>query len=60
MKQLMTKKELSTALALSVPAINEHMKQGLPYMKLGKAVRFVYEDVLEYYKNRQKNSKGDN
>ena len=42
---LLTKKEIATILCVSVSMIDKLMKTGLPYIKLGKSVRFELEKV---------------
>jgi len=48
-----TKKEIAEILKLSIPTIDRLMKQGMPYFKIGRSVRFKDEEVLEWiHKNR--------
>lgn len=46
---LITKKELSLQLGISVSKIDQDMAKGLPYVKLGKAVRFDISKVNKFY-----------
>jgi excisionase family DNA binding protein len=48
-----TKKEISIILNISVPTIDRLMKKGLPFIKIGKSVRFEDEKVLEWIKEKQ-------
>lgn len=49
MEKLLTKIELAEKLNISVSKINNDIKKGLPYIKLGKSVRFELEKVRKYY-----------
>lgn len=51
-KMLLNKKEIAKELHLSVSMIDKLMTQGLPYIKIGKAVRFDPVEVKEWIKNR--------
>jgi predicted DNA-binding transcriptional regulator AlpA len=51
-KMLLNKKEIAKELHLSVSMIDKLMTQGLPYIKIGKAVRFDPVEVKEWVKNR--------
>ena len=48
MENLLTKKDVATLLNLSVSMINKLMTKGLPYIKIGKSVRFNEESVLNW------------
>lgn len=45
----LSKKEVAALLGCSVRKIEEDMKKGLPYYKVGRLVKFIKEEVLEYY-----------
>jgi len=49
---MLTKKELAEKLKVSIMTINRHMKTGLPFYKVGKSVRFDYEEVKKYLKDK--------
>jgi excisionase family DNA binding protein len=51
---LINKQELADILNLSVSMINKLMKKGLPYIKIGKSVRFDEKSVLNWIKERGK------
>ena len=51
-KMLLNKKEIAKELHLSVSMIDKLMTKGLPYIKIGKAVRFDPVEVKEWVKNR--------
>jgi excisionase family DNA binding protein len=46
---LLTKKELAKALNISVSKIDYDIKLGLPFVKMGKSIRFQIEEVKKYY-----------
>ena len=48
--QLIDERELSriTGLSLSTLRNHRHLGLGVPYLKLGKAVRYSLEDLMEY------------
>jgi len=48
-KILLTKKELAKTLNISVSKIDYDIKRGLPFVKLGKSIRFQLEQVKKYY-----------
>ena len=50
---MITKKELSKELNVSLPTINRLMDKGMPYLKIGKAVRFELEDVKNWLKEKK-------
>lgn len=49
---LLNKKEIAKELHLSVSMIDKLMTKGMPYIKIGKAVRFDVEEVKNWVKNR--------
>lgn len=54
---LMNKNEIAKELSLSVAMIDKLMKlepEPMPYIKIGKTVRFDKEDVIEWAKKRRK------
>ena len=46
------KKDLATALSLSEGTINNLMIDGLPYLKIGRSVRFDIREVMAWLKQR--------
>ena len=48
--ELMKKKDVADMLGCSVRKVEEDMKKGLPFHKVGKLVRFKKDEVLKYYK----------
>lgn len=47
--ELLTKQGLRPKLKVSIRTVDEWMKQGrLPYIKIGKAVRFRWSDVVAH------------
>ena len=51
---LVTKKQLAQQLALSPSYINKLMsEEGLPFMKIGRAVRFRPKEVVEWLNERK-------
>ena len=50
---MLSKKELAQELNVSQMTINRLMAKGLPYIKVGKQVRFVLEEVIEWLKERK-------
>lgn len=51
---MLNKEELAKELNISVPMVNKLMRQGMPRIKIGTAVRFDYEEVLTWLKERGK------
>lgn len=50
---MLTKQEVMEWLKVSLTTIDRLMKQGMPYTKIGKAVRFEKEDVEKWLKEQQ-------
>jgi len=53
--RLITEKELSqiTGRALSTLRNDRHRARGIPYLKLGRSVRYNLEDVYKYLKSKK-------
>lgn len=51
--KLLSKKEVTNYLDVSLGMVDKLMKEDLPYIKLGKSVRFRMTDI-ENYLNRNK------
>ena len=55
LERLVTKKELGEVLALSQSFINELMSDGgLPYIKIGRAVRFRVSEIMAWLQKRRR------
>lgn len=52
-ESLLTKKELSQILKISVSYINKLMKKGLPYFRIGRSVRFRCSEVVIFLERRK-------
>lgn len=52
---LLNKQEIAKELRLSVSMVDKLMKQGLPFIKIGKSVRFDCEQVKKWVLQRSKN-----
>ena len=54
--KLLSKKEVTTYLDVSLGMVDKLMKEDLPYIKLGKSVRFRMTDIENYLNiNKVKN-----
>lgn len=53
MKELLTTKELMALLKTTRTTIAEWRKQGMPYKKYGKLVRFDRDDVDKWLEGRE-------
>ncbi len=52
------KKEVAERYGISVSSVNNYMRQGMPYYKIGsKLVRFNPEDVEKWLKEKVKNER---
>lgn len=51
---MLKKKELADKLKISVPMVDKLMREGLPRIKIGKSVRFEYEEVVAWLKEKGK------
>ena len=52
--EFIDKKELSKKLKVSISTIDRLMAKGMPIIKIGKTVRFNFDDVLEWLKQNGK------
>ena len=50
-----TEKEVSEIIGRALPTLrnDRHHRRGIPYVKLGKSVRYCLEDVLQYMESRK-------
>lgn len=55
-KVLITKKELSDKTRFSIGTIDRLMRDGMPHVKLERAVRFDYEEVERWLKDGGKSN----
>jgi len=53
-----TEKEVSGITGRALPTLrnDRHRCRGIPYVKLGKSVRYCLEDVLQYMESRKINT----
>ena len=52
------KKEVAERFCISVSSVNNYMRQGMPYYKIGsKLVRFNPEDVEKWLKEKANNER---
>ena len=52
------KKEVAERFGISVSSVNNYMRQGMPYYKIGsKLVRFNPEDVEKWLKEKTNNER---
>lgn len=49
---MLKKQELAEKLNISVPMVDKLMREGMPKIKIGKSVRFDYEEVLMWIKDK--------
>lgn len=54
MVDLLNKKELAEKLKVSIVTINRLLAKGLPNIKVGTSVRFDYDEVINWLKERDK------
>ena len=50
MENLISKKELTSYLDVSLGMVDKLMKEDLPYIKIGKSVKFRINDIDNYIK----------
>jgi excisionase family DNA binding protein len=50
--KMIKKQELANKLNISVPMVDKLMREGMPRVKIGKSVRFDYDEVLKWLKER--------
>ena len=49
---MLKKNELAEKLNISVPMVDKLMREGMPRIKIGKSVRFDYDEVVKWLKGR--------
>lgn len=49
---MLNKKELAEKLGISVSMVNKLLAHGMPKINIGKSVRFEYEEVVKWIKER--------
>lgn len=49
---MLKKTELAEKLNISVPMVDKLMREGMPRIKIGKSVRFDYEEVVRWLKEK--------
>jgi len=52
MKEILTEKELSGLLKVSRTTLWKLRKSGLPFIKVGKGYRYIWSDVLAWFKDK--------
>lgn len=57
MKDILNAKEACEFLSISRTKLYELKKEGLPYYKIGKAIRFNRKDILEWLKKYETSDK---
>lgn len=58
MEEFITVRQLEEHLKVSRITIYQWRKQGMPYMKINKSVRFRLSDVIAWIDEKQKNKVG--
>lgn len=53
-EQLISRKETASRFNISTNTLTNWMAEGLPHYKNKRRVMFIYSEVLEYIKNKQK------
>lgn len=53
--QYLKEKEVSKMTGLALPTLRNHRSQGLglPYIKVGRAVRYSEKDVIDYFESHK-------
>lgn len=53
----MNEKEASNLTGLALPTLRNHRSKGcgLPYIKIGRAVRYSFRDIIEYFEGHKIN-----
>jgi excisionase family DNA binding protein len=49
----MTRSQLAAYLGVSLPTVNRHMKEGMPYSRLGEQPRFHKSDIDRWLKDER-------
>ena len=53
----LNEKEVSNLTGLALPTLRNHRSKGcgLPYIKIGKTVRYSFQDIIEYFEGHKIN-----
>lgn len=51
----LNEKEVAVLTGLALPTLRNHRSKGcgLPYIKIGKAVRYSFQDIIEYFEGHK-------
>ena len=51
----LNEKEVSNLTGLALPTLRNHRSKGcgLPYVKVGRAVRYSFQDIIEYFEGHK-------
>ena len=51
----LNEKEVSNLTGLALPTLRNHRSKGcgLPYVKIGRAVRYSFQDIIEYFEGHK-------
>jgi excisionase family DNA binding protein len=60
LSNLLTTKQLAEKLQVAEITIHKWREKGLPFLKLGRAVRFNLDDVMEWLKGGSENVSSEN
>lgn len=60
MGKLITSQELQAVYSISRSTVDRWRKEGLPFIKVGRGVRFDEDDVYEWIKNNKQEIKNNN
>ena len=53
MNKILNVVEVAETFKTSRSTIYRELKEGLPFITVGKEKRFIFEEVLEYFKNKK-------
>jgi predicted DNA-binding transcriptional regulator AlpA len=58
MSKLLTKSELMESLGVSLFTVDKYIAEGMPRVKLDRAIRFDFEEVKNWFKERDEIARG--
>ena len=55
---MISKKEVAEKMQVTTRTVENWLKQGLPYYMVGRVMRFEFEEVLAWFKNKSLKERG--
>ena len=59
--KFLNEKQVSSLTGMALPTLrnNRHMGRGIPYCKVGRSVRYCWQDIIDYMEARKIQPEGE-